>query len=148
MTIDSHQSLSPKMAAKVVTPQVQYSTSCRYSVRPLASRSSPGRFRSPVASCVGRAMLSNQSSIPSAGPASREYSMYVFRVQDDRKTKKRSTMKKRLTTAEIRWTRLRTAVFRAASCFAAFCDTVSGARKMTHSSPKLQRVKHTFAIVV
>jgi len=99
---------------------VQYNTSHMNSVNPFASRSSPDFLSSPFSAYFGRPIVSNQYSMPSAGADRTMYNMSVLRVYFARKIKSRSRRKKRLLPSEMRWTRLRTPVLRAASCFAAF----------------------------
>ena len=91
-----------------------------YSVKPLASRSSPAFLSSPLEATDGRPIWSNQNSMAKAGADNKPYNRYVACVQDVRNTINRSRMKKALTAMEIRWVRLRMEVLRAACCLAAF----------------------------
>ena len=125
MTLHSHHALSPRMAATVVQPSVQYNTSHRYSVSPLASRSSPDFFNSPFGPFVGRPIFSSQNSIATAGEDRIKYNRYVEREHDVRNTRKRREAKRMLIAREIKWVRLSIALLRIACCFAAFYTMVS-----------------------
>ena len=91
-----HHALFPKTLARNVVPQDQYSTSNMYSVNPLASRSWPEFFTSPLGPLVGLPIFSNQNSIANAGDERKTHSRNVGRVLDDRNSRKRSRMKRAL----------------------------------------------------
>ena len=60
-----------------------------------------------------------------AGAERMKYKKYVFRVKNERNKMKRSRMKKALRPRDIKCSRCRIAVLRAASCFAAFCSLLA-----------------------
>ena len=75
-------------------PYVQYVTSHMYSVRPEASRSSPGRLMEPSASRVGRDWRSNRKLMRSCGAERTRYRTSERRVKEERKRKARRTQKR------------------------------------------------------
>jgi len=110
----AYHALFPTKAARTTQNQVQYVMSHIHSVKPLASKSSPERFKSPL-SMVGRPMRSNQNSMRRAG---RLRMNQAKRLRDEKTKwirKKRVFMPR-----EIRCMRLRMAVLRAARVLRAF----------------------------
>jgi hypothetical protein len=118
----NHQARSPRMDANIKHPQVQYNTSHIYSVRPLASKSSPALFNSPgSAPYSGRPIFSSQNSIAAAGVLRRRYRSIERREKEERNMTARRSRKMIWRINVIRCVCLRRLLLRDARVLAAFC---------------------------